>query len=73
MKSGDTLKTLSDLVELPIGSVIRTGTARVAQKTWLHDDAHVDEWVETGDSTPCTSTDFDDYPHLLLYVGGQLS
>ncbi|NIL77665.1 hypothetical protein [Rhodococcus sp. B10] len=68
---GDEITSLDQLVELPVGSIVRSGTARVAQKTWLATASEPDEWVETGDSTPITSSDLDDYPHRLLYIGGQ--
>lgn len=73
LKPGGEIESLEQLEQLPVGSVVRSGTARVAQKTWLAMESEPDEWVETGDSTPIESADLDDFPHLLLYIGGQSS
>lgn len=65
------ITTVEELNELPMGSVIRTGTARVACKSWHWDTpiAH-DEWYETGVEDEVQSDDFDDFPHQVLYRGG---
>lgn len=73
LKIGDEITTLEQLVELPIGSIIRTGAARCAQKAWMRDleTEEDDEWFETGDSTPLTSAELDDFPHTLVYLGSR--
>ena len=68
---GDQITTLEQLETLPVGAVIHTDMARVAVKAFMADDEGPAEWFETGDSTPLTSAELDDFPHTLVYVGSR--
>ncbi|OZC62113.1 hypothetical protein CH267_00800 [Rhodococcus sp. 06-621-2] len=77
-KVGEQITRVEQLDDLNVGSTIRTGTARTATKIWQFSifgagEFQPDVWLEVGSDVEITAVDLDDFPHLLLYIGGPTS
>lgn len=74
LKIGDEITTLAQMNALPVGSVIRTDMARVAEVIEGPDprNGHPhSDWYETGSDIAEASPTFSDFPHTLLYLGSR--